>query len=158
MARRTNTTQHHQQRPASARPNNDQQRMGRYTPHSIVHYILSFINTLSKHHAFSQASTLAKHHMPLFQALPEKHHMFVLNKTFSHVSASAKTSSHKTVSRKISHGPTESPKKAEISTSIHLVYLRQGVSLAWTWPSRLCWLASKPQGPIHVYLPRTEMP
>ena len=117
MARRTNTTQHHQQRPASARPNNDQQRMGRYTPHSIVHYILSFINTLSKHHAFSQASTLAKHHMPLFQALPEKHHMFVLNKTFSHVSASAKTSSHKTVSRKISQDTTETPKKPKIFTS-----------------------------------------
>jgi hypothetical protein len=41
---------------------------GEPIPYSIVHCLLGYIYTLSKHHTFSQASALAKHHIPLFQA------------------------------------------------------------------------------------------
>ena len=76
-------------------------------PHSIIHCLLGYIYTLSKHHMFSQVSTLPKYHMPLYRQLPENHHESILSKT----------SSHKTVSIKTSHDTTESPKKPEISTS-----------------------------------------
>ena len=39
---------------------------GEPIPHSIIHCLLGYIYTLSKHHVFSQASTLAKHHIAFF--------------------------------------------------------------------------------------------
>jgi hypothetical protein len=50
--------------------------------------------------------------------------MSVLNKTSSHVPASAKTSSHKSVSRKSSHDATESTKKPEYS-NIFFIFLQK---------------------------------
>jgi hypothetical protein len=54
--------------------------------------------------------------------LLKNHHVFVLSKTSSLMSVSAKRSSHKTVSRKISHDTIESTKELEISTSIKIVF------------------------------------
>jgi hypothetical protein len=53
---------------------------------------------------------------PFTRELPEKHHMSVLNKTPSHMSASAQHP-HETVSRKTTHDTTESPKTPENFTS-----------------------------------------
>jgi hypothetical protein len=45
---------------------------GEPIPHSIVHSLLGYISTLSKHHMFSQTSALAQHHMPFSQAASRK--------------------------------------------------------------------------------------
>jgi hypothetical protein len=82
----------------SAKTNKDQQ--GKPMPHNIIPCLLVNTYTISKHHEFSLVSTSAKHHMPPYQAASRKAPVSVLNKIFSHMSASAKTSSHKTVSRK----------------------------------------------------------
>jgi hypothetical protein len=34
--------------------------------HSVLHCLLGYIYTFSKHHMFSQVSALVKHYMPLF--------------------------------------------------------------------------------------------
>ena len=73
MAKQTSTIQHSQQRPVSAKPNDNQQRMVRHT-NTTQHCPVSvgLIYTLSKHHTISQASALAKHQIPLFQAASKK--------------------------------------------------------------------------------------
>jgi hypothetical protein len=104
---------------------------------SIVHCVLGYNQTLSKHHVPSQASAPAKHHMPFIRQLPEKHLVcvVVLSETSSHVSALIKHPLHKTVSRKTSHDTTEPPKKSEIPTSYqHGLYLKQGHELQYG-----CW-------------------
>jgi hypothetical protein len=53
--------------------NDDQQEVQREPiPHSVVHCLLGYIYTLSKHHVFSQESAPAKHHMPFSQAASRK--------------------------------------------------------------------------------------
>jgi len=47
---------------------------------SIVHCLLSYPYTLSKHYVSSQVSTPAKHHMPFHQAASRKIHVSVLRK------------------------------------------------------------------------------
>jgi hypothetical protein len=92
----------HQRKPASAKPNEDQQR-------GKANQCLGYIYTLSKYHMFSQVSELTQLHILFFPgSFPEKHHVSVLSKT----------SSHKIVSRKTSHDTTESPKEPEGTSSL----------------------------------------
>jgi hypothetical protein len=41
-------------------------------PHSIIHCLLGYIYTLSRHHMFSQTSSQSKYHMPLFHPASSK--------------------------------------------------------------------------------------
>jgi hypothetical protein len=63
---------------------------GKPVPQRVMHCLLGYIYTLSKHHVFSQASALTKHHIPVSQAASRKHYVSVLGKISSQVFASEK--------------------------------------------------------------------
>lgn len=71
MVRHTNTTHHSQQRSATAKPNEDQQKWQSVPiPSSLIHCPLGQMYILSKLHVFSQAFSLAN--MPFLQAASRK--------------------------------------------------------------------------------------
>jgi hypothetical protein len=86
--------------------------------YNVIHYLLGYIYTLSKHHMFSPVSALAKHRMLFFffqAASREITHVHSQQNIFPHVCLN-RTSFQLAVSRKISYDTTEYPKRPEIST------------------------------------------
>jgi hypothetical protein len=90
---------------------------GKPIPYSVLHCLLGYIYTFSKHHMFSQVSALKNIICPFSRLLLPKKLPVCSQPNILLCVYFSKTSSHKTTSRKTSHDITESQKK------IHFILL-----------------------------------
>jgi hypothetical protein len=125
----TNTRQCHPWRPASAKPNADQQRIARHSTTIQYHllsvelYLYAFQTLLILSSVWSSKTT----HALFLGSFQKNTTCLFLAKHPPTCLLQQKTSSHKTVPRNTSQDTTETPRKSQISTS-------WAFSIVWVLP------------------------
>lgn len=134
-------SQHQQWRSASAKPDEDYQRLARQTNAMQHSPLLAHSYNSSKHHMFSQESTLAKYHVPFFEAVTRKTPCVFSLKHPPMWLLQQNILSKDSFQTKPSHDTTEAPKKPKLSILLH-TEPKIGVLHIWICISGIYWHAA----------------